>query len=38
LKDLTSASEFDQSAIFKKVYEEEYGTLGGSPYGVLIGD
>jgi type VI secretion system protein ImpC len=38
LKDLTSAPEFDQSAIFKKVYEEEYGTLGGQPFGVMIGD
>lgn len=38
LKDLEKAVEFDQSALFKKVYEEEYGTLGGSPYGVLIGD
>jgi type VI secretion system protein ImpC len=28
----------DQSALFKKVYEEEYGQLGGSPYGVLVGD
>ncbi|ODC03122.1 EvpB family type VI secretion protein [Terasakiispira papahanaumokuakeensis] len=38
LKDLKSASEFDQSALFKKVYEEEYGTFGGAPYGMLIGD
>jgi type VI secretion system protein ImpC len=38
LKDLTKVSEFDQSQIFKKVYEEEYGTLGGYPYGALIGD
>lgn len=37
-KDLEKAVEFDQSAIFKKIYEEEYGTLGGSPFGVLIGD
>jgi type VI secretion system protein ImpC len=29
LKDLEKASEFDQSALFKKVYEEEYGQLGG---------
>jgi type VI secretion system protein ImpC len=29
---------WDQSPIFKKIYEEEYGTFGGSPYGVLIGD
>ncbi|HNC43978.1 MAG TPA: type VI secretion system contractile sheath large subunit, partial [Acidobacteriota bacterium] len=38
LKDVTNAIEFDQSAIFKKVYEEEYGTFGGAPYGCLIGD
>ena len=38
LKDLESAVEFDQSALFKKVYEEEYGQLGGAPYGLLIGD
>jgi type VI secretion system protein ImpC len=37
-RDLDRAVEFDQSAQFKKVYEEEYGTLGGSPFSVLIGD
>jgi type VI secretion system protein ImpC len=31
-KDLENASEFDQSALFKKIYEEEYGTFGGAPY------
>ncbi len=29
---------WDQSPIFKKVYEDEYGTPGGEPYGCLIGD
>ena len=29
---------WDQSPIFKKVYEEEYGTFGGEPYGCLVGD
>ncbi len=38
LKDLERAAEFDQSAIFKKVYEEEFGTFGGQPFGALIGD
>jgi len=38
LKDLEKAVEFDQSALFKKVYEEEYGQLGGQPYGMLVGD
>jgi type VI secretion system protein ImpC len=37
-RDLERAVEFDQSAIFKKVYEEEYGTFGGAPYAALIGD
>lgn len=36
--DLTRAVEFDQSALFKKIYEEEYGTLGGTPYSCLVGD
>jgi type VI secretion system protein ImpC len=38
LKDLEKAPEFDQSALFKKVYEDEYGMFGGAPFGVLIGD
>lgn len=38
LKDLERAAEFDQSALFKKVYEEEYGTFGGQPFGAMIGD
>ncbi len=38
LKDLQKAPEFDQSALFKKVYEEEYGVFGGAPFGALIGD
>lgn len=38
LKDLQKAPEFDQSAMFKKVYEEEYGVFGGSPFGALVGD
>jgi len=38
LKDLQRASEFDQSALFKKVYEEEFGVFGGAPFGALIGD
>jgi type VI secretion system protein ImpC len=36
--DLERAVEFDQSETFKKVYEEEYGTLGGYPFGMLVGD
>jgi len=38
LKDFERALEFDQSNMFKKLYEEEYGTFGGAPYGALIGD
>ncbi len=37
-KDLSKAVEFDQSQIFKKIYENEFGTPGGEPYGALIGD
>lgn len=37
-KDLDKAVEFDQSNIFKMIYEWEYGTYGGYPYSVLIGD
>lgn len=37
-KDLERAPEFDQSATFKKVYEEEYGVFGGAPFGLLVGD
>jgi type VI secretion system protein ImpC len=29
---------WDQSPLFKKLYEEEYGQFGGEPFGVLVGD
>ena len=29
---------WDQSPLFKRVYEEEYGQFGGEPYGCLVGD
>ena len=38
VKDLKAAPEFDHSALFKKIYEEEYGTFGGAPYAALVGD
>lgn len=38
LRDLQRAADFDQSAMFKKVYEEEFGIFGGHPFGALIGD
>lgn len=37
-KDMERAVEFDQSALFKKIYENEFGQPGGQPYGSLIGD
>ena len=37
-RDLTKAIEFDQSQLFKKLYENEFGVPGGEPYGVLVGD
>jgi type VI secretion system protein ImpC len=38
VKDFQTALEFDQSTMFKKIYEEEFGTFGGAPFGALIGD
>jgi type VI secretion system protein ImpC len=29
---------WDQSPIFKAIYEQEYGQFGGEPYGCLVGD
>ncbi len=37
-RDFSRAPGFDQSHFFKRVYEDEYGTLGGTPYSFLIGD
>src|SRR3984957_4664820 len=37
-RDLQRAVEFDQSQLFKKIYENEFGTPGGEPYAALIGD
>jgi type VI secretion system protein ImpC len=31
-------ARWDQSPLFKKVYESEFGTLGGEPYGALVAD
>ncbi|MBD0319854.1 MAG: type VI secretion system contractile sheath large subunit [Gemmatimonadetes bacterium] len=36
--DLSNAIDRDQSALFKKLYEEEYGTFGGNSYSVLLFD
>ncbi|MBI3384333.1 MAG: type VI secretion system contractile sheath large subunit [Aquabacterium sp.] len=38
VKDFKTAIDFDQSVLFKKVYEEEFGTFGGAPFASLIGD
>lgn len=38
VRDFKSASEFDQSTLFKKIYEEEYGVFGGSPFAAMMGD
>ncbi len=38
MNDLERAVEFDQSQLFKKVYEEQYGTYGGVPFSCLVGD
>ncbi|MGY3803917.1 type VI secretion system contractile sheath large subunit [Pigmentibacter ruber] len=38
LADADAAPQFDETGLFKLVYEQEYGTFGGSPYGLLVGD
>ncbi|RVV98306.1 type VI secretion system contractile sheath large subunit [Mesobaculum littorinae] len=37
-RDLSKAVEFDQSRLFKSIYEDEFGTPGGEPIGALVGD
>ena len=37
-RDFERALEFDQSALFKQVYEGEFGTPGGEPFGMLVAD
>ena len=37
-RDVERAIEFDQSQLFRKIYSEEFGTPGGQPFGVLLGD
>ncbi len=38
MQDFKAALGFDQSSLFKKVYEEHFGTFGGAPFATLIGD
>ncbi|PZO74674.1 MAG: type VI secretion system contractile sheath large subunit [Mesorhizobium amorphae] len=37
-RDLSKAVEFDQSRLFKAIYEDEFGTPGGEPMGAIVGD
>jgi type VI secretion system ImpC/EvpB family protein len=37
-RDLERAPEFDQSILFRRIYEEEFGMPGGEPYGLLVVD
>ncbi|NSX53736.1 type VI secretion system contractile sheath large subunit [Parasulfitobacter algicola] len=37
-RDLAKAVEFDQSRLFKAIYEDEFGTPGGEPIGAIVGD
>jgi len=37
-KDIDRAADFDQSALFNLIYNQEFGIAGGQPYGVLLGD
>lgn len=36
--DLGRATKYDRSVLWKKVYEESFGQLGGEPFSVLVGD
>jgi type VI secretion system protein ImpC len=38
LRDFQAAAEFTESALWKAVYEYEFGLYGGDPFGCLIGD
>jgi len=38
VRDLERAIEFDQCQLFRKIYNEEFGTPGGEPYSLLLGD
>lgn len=37
-REMDKAPDYDQSMLFKKIYDSEFGMPGGEPYGVLIGD
>lgn len=38
MKDFKSSADFDQSMLFKSIYESEYGTFGGEPFSAFVGD
>jgi type VI secretion system protein ImpC len=38
LKNNYPGARWDQSPLFKAIYESEFGTLGGEPYGALVAD
>jgi type VI secretion system ImpC/EvpB family protein len=38
VQDQTRALDFDQSQLFRKVYDAEFGHPGGEPFGILLGD
>ncbi|MCC9645941.1 type VI secretion system contractile sheath large subunit [Rubrivivax sp. JA1029] len=38
VRDFSAAIDFDQSALFRLVYEEAFGSFGGAPFGALVGD
>jgi type VI secretion system protein ImpC len=35
---LFPGARWDQSPLFKQIYEQEFGQLGGEPFGALVGD
>ena len=37
-RDIERAAEFDQSNLFRKIYEEQFGTAGGEPFGLIAAD
>jgi type VI secretion system protein ImpD len=37
-RDFERSVDFDQSQLFIKIYEREFGTPGGQPFGILLGD
>ena len=37
-RDIDRAADFDQTALFQKIYSDEFDIPGGTPYGVIIGD